>query len=104
VLFCEGCCPRALFLSFDGRKDDEPTALPGRRFCLGGKQRNKETQGNKGNKGTSYVVPVKKKNEKDLKNFIFCKNSRLENRPDFANTSPGEPIADSRLTRRFSRP
>ena len=36
--------------------------------------------------GTSYVVPVKRENEKCLKNFIFCKNSRLENRPDSGNT------------------
>jgi hypothetical protein len=42
------------------------------------------------NSGTSYVVPVKRENEKCLKNFIFCKNSRLENRPDSGNTLPFE--------------
>jgi len=25
-----------------------------------------------------------------MKNFIFCKNNRLQNRPDFENTSPNE--------------
>jgi hypothetical protein len=40
--------------------------------------------------GTSYIVPVKRKNEKFLENFIFCKNSKLQNRPDFKNTSPNE--------------
>ena len=25
-----------------------------------------------------------------MKNLIFCKNSRLETRPDFVNTSPGD--------------
>ena len=28
--------------------------------------------------------------EGKLRNFIFCKNSRLQNRLDFGNTSPGE--------------
>ena len=42
------------------------------------------------NWGTSYVVPVKRENEKCSKNFIFCKNSRLENRPDSGNTLPFE--------------
>ena len=40
--------------------------------------------------GTSYIAPVKRENEKFLKNFIFCKNNTLETRPDFANTSPAE--------------
>jgi hypothetical protein len=35
--------------------------------------------------GTSYVAPVKRKNIK----FIFCKNSRSENPPDFEDTAAG---------------
>ncbi len=37
-------------------------------------------------RGTSYVLPVKRKNENVLKHFISYKNSKLENRSDFENT------------------
>jgi hypothetical protein len=43
-----------------------------------------------GNKGTSYVLPVKRENEKLLRNFIFCKNRKLQNPSNFGNTLPSK--------------